>query len=302
MSAPEDAISPSQEYIDRLKDQLDAANRALKNANANWSKAKKEHGNALTWKGLLETQWKSIQLTHELANSLLIDLESMEAQARNVCSNVECMQYALILFIRELRDTVVKVEELAALMKNLMDRVACLTDPVLNPNESIMLHLTNLQKMIEESLVMLLDGIRASLKAIQAGNLLKLCICNDKDGDYGLIFNLVQIIDLLKTATRCGPSRQADIDESQTIGECTITLPDPDCRTEQKPYVLCEAGEDCESSEYWQETKQDYETACQLVKEKKCVVDHYNNCRELAQAQYDAISTALKAAQEAKAC
>lgn len=296
----DDSISPAQAYIDHLKEELKIATRRLNKANANKARAAKEHNNALGWKNLLGTYKTNITLTHDLASSLLNYFESIQSQGIKVCTNVEHLRCALEFLVSCIYETSVEVEKLKFLMKSLMDRIDCINDSGLDPNVSIMKCLSDFQKMIDEAMTLVLTTIMEILKTVEAGNELRFCICNDENGNYGFKFMIEQDIELLKNATRCGPSSTDDPPSPTEIGPCGIKEKDPSCLITDKPCVITGIN-DCPTN-YFDQLIIDYETACRLLEEKECVLNYYSQCREQAQAQYDAISTALAAAQVAKAC
>ena len=298
----EGVISRAQTYIDNLTEEKKEAQLKLDEANAGYSKAIGEYEQAKSRKDLLENYLENITETHEKASHVNRDLEIMKAQAMKVCVNIKCLRDGLYHYVNDVKMASAKLEELRSLLRHLMDRIACLTDPDLTPDTSILKCLNDLKAKIDEAFTAVLDAIYPVLEIVRANNELLRCICNDQDENNGLLFVLDQDIELLKTATRCGPM----VDDGSTpntgepIGGCDSTQEDPNCSIEEKPCVITK-DDNC-VSEYQTELQTKFDNACILVDEKECVRDYYSNCKELARAQFDAICAALEAAQAAKVC
>ncbi|MEL6655238.1 MAG: hypothetical protein AAFP77_08325 [Bacteroidota bacterium] len=298
----EGVISRAQLYIDSLTEEKKEAQLKLDEANAGYSKAVGEYEQAKSRKDLLENYLENITDTHESAADVHRDLEIMKAQAQKVCTNIECLRDALYHYVSDVRIAAAKLEELRSMLRHLMDRIACLTDPDLTPETSIMKCLNDLKAKIDEAFAAVLDSIYPVLEIVRANNELLRCICNDQGGNYGLLFVLDQDIELLKDAVRCGPTIDdgSTPNTSEPVGDCEATQEDPNCRIEDKPCVFTK-DDNC-VSEYQTELQLKHDNACVLVEEKECARNYYSNCKELARAQFDAICAALEAAQAAKVC
>ncbi|MFZ2899288.1 MAG: hypothetical protein WA004_11735 [Saprospiraceae bacterium] len=323
--------SPSQEYIDGLKEDLDKAKNCLDEAMAEATKAKAEYQNSEAWKIFLEHFFNRISQTLDIARNVIIALEGAHGQAEIICTNIKCTVEALQILVGEVKETSECVEELKQLLKELIEKIDCINDPVLDPNVSILKCIMELKAAVDTAMDATLNSISASLHAVKLLNKLLWMICEEDLGGSpiqgGLIHNLEGLIKLvqcgelpdeylppqivapgLNPAGQAGgkivakgvkaPADDCDSAAAASMKNCVIS-PKP-CLCVPPPDGC--SNPDCSTESYYNSLLADFENAKALYKYKKCIWEKADEARIKAQSHYDALFKALEAAKAAKAC
>ncbi len=292
--AASDSIISSQKYIDTLRGAHATAKSTLAEACAQSDKANTEYQAAKKWKAQIEKYIENIKNTFEQAQTAHDKLTQIGNHAALVCTNVTCFSESIKLLIKMAEATAEATELLKMEMKELMDRIDCLNNPVLVPTQSLMKYLLDLQSKIDEALKCTLDAIKATMEVLKIAEVLELMICNNDEKK-----SLVDTIEEMKVLMKEGKMGALGSATSSHVASCgKAAAEEPNCEKEIQPSLKLEGS----SSPYFEELCAKLEEAKALYEYKDCVNKHYKTQKDCAQANADSIGAALEAALATKAC
>lgn len=280
--------TPSQDYIDDLLGKLTKAKRDLSEASGKAKDAQKDFDVAYAWYVQIKTYWENIQATDDLAGEVMKVLTTFENQSKLVGENSSLNAQAIRILILEAQKTSESTEKLKGLMKVLLDKLDCITNPELDTNASIMAMVSKLKTAIDDALRACIDAITATLELLQCALLINCAI----EGENGLTENIAD----LKTNLTTGQADDLEDEDLRALGRAP-TFPLTDC-----------------DRDYYDRIKVIHERAAAAIKDggsdnaddwnpnKKDLLDEANREKTRAQSNHDALEGAHKAAQAAKTC
>lgn len=313
-TAVEEDAGMSQEYIDGLKEDLKAAERAYNEYAQAASKAKSEYTIANTFCEDMTDYLDRVTTTYNLVIDLEDYINSLVAHAEKVCTNVNETGAAVQLIIECYKCLSEDTEQLKQMIKDLLDAIDKLGDPILNPGDSLVKCLTDLHLQVVEALAAHKTAIQSLIVVWRSVMELEYMICNNDEDATSHSLGLTYDLDQLNKILCCGycagmsdgialcPSEGDDNGDNAELVDCCGPVVEMsfDCSS-TKPALCAEEGSEGFKSQLYCDLEMDKASACELADYKKCVWQYYEKKKQNAMAKRDAVKTALEAAQEAKA-
>ena len=233
-------ISKSQQYINDLVKKLEEAKCELDDAKARKNKFKMAYDNCRTLRDQYRIYYSNIYATYEFAKEVEKSRGSMLTNADKSGMNIDALADAIKIIIVKVKAASFGVEDLKTLIKNLMDKIACLPDQVLVSTDpmSFMALMKDLQDKTTTALNDWLEVIKTSLNVLGEAELLYEMIYGFKDDTHsneGLVIDLAEMGHLLKNGERS--TWPLDTENFYSTDDkdldCEITIPPP------KPLIPC---------------------------------------------------------------
>ena len=319
-------VGMSQTYIDGLADDLKAAQNEYTRLSQLATKADSQYQTAKSWASELKDYAGRIDDTYTLVIDLDIYIERLVSHAEKVCKNVDYSGTAVYLLMKCLKCVSEEIEDLKQLIKELLDAIDCLNDPVLDPNVSIMKCLLDLQAKVKIAITASLEAIGKILKLYQYLVSMEYLICKDvtQDGTessssaVGLVYDLGELRKIL-CCEYCGgfhspayedwcPTAEEGDLPNGCCGEkpdkpaCIVSIEEYECgNTTGNPLPtphLCSGGF---GSSFYAKLQEECDKAVAMEAYTKCVLAKYDELKQKALARQNAVKAALDAAKAAKA-
>lgn len=273
----------SQTYIDGLKSALNDAKCVLDIAKAEMAGAQTAYDNAKSWKDLMAEYWERVQKTNELAEEILGCITRVYGHMDKVGQNTNNGNDTLNLLVNAAKLVSQCGDTLKSKVGELQYKIKCLDNQNLETSKGILKCLTELDEAITVAQTAACTAIEKSLDALEESCDLTTSI----NGTNGLK-EMLQAIEInIKTGSKPG-------------------LRDPDLKPLGRKPKFPLTTMDCDYYDYVKKQSQDDEgkqgTAVMECALAKAELDEKRNVKDLAQAKYDAIDAALKAALAAKKC
>lgn len=314
-----DDAGMSQKYIDDLYSDLQDAQRSRDEYGQASQKAKAEYNISSKYCDDLSDYLSRIEKTYNMVIDMEDFINAFIAHTDNVCTNVDHTGKAIKMIIECYKCVVEQTEGLKQMVKDLLDAIEKLTDPVLNSEESLMKCLNDLYKQIDETLKSQKTAMDSLILVWRSVTDLEYTICNNADTtqspvspDLGLAYELAQLHDVL-CCQYCGGSsdniavcEDDTIQDSDQLNKCCGDKPDTpqsaeiDCSV-NKPALCNTEGKEGFNSDFYCNLETNKTYICELTEYLRCVWKHYEKQQGIASARYEAIQKAHEAATKAKA-
>lgn len=184
----------SQDYIDRLKRAHKRAERRVKfwtNIANNAQVAFDDVDRRLT---NIKEFFDRIEKTNDLSKGVKRSLHRARFQAGKICRNTGCTVHAIEHLVLDVKNVSECTEVLKMQVKDLVDRIGKLNDPILDKNRGIYGHLSKLQLKMGEAMTLVVDMINKTLDLLKAGNHLDASVCDDSNGLEAVLNNMLALL------------------------------------------------------------------------------------------------------------
>lgn len=312
------SVGLSQSYIETLTKDLTSAEYCYNEYHIATQKAKDEYDLSVQWETCLKTYLIRIGTTYGMVTHLNSYIGTMEDHADKICTAVGLAKGSSDILMHSVRCLSEQNEQLKKLIKDVLEIIDCLNDPILDPNVSIMKCLNDLKSKVDAGLVATLDAVKELLALMKCMWELENQICNDEElSTVGLIDDL----DRLSAILNCTYPRIADSGKV-TCGDIALTFLPPSLSELNCPNCKNDCGEDtipvpnkstcqpdvfkpklCEEcgKSFHTQLLNDYKRASQHTCYAKCVWEYFADLEQKAKSNKNAIKAALDAAVGAKA-
>lgn len=263
-----------QQYLDRLKKDVKAADQELTNALAQEAYKRSALEKKKRWSDVLRDLLTTITETNRLGMIYLGTLERTRKYNEKSGKNARLCIDAIKILICEAKKLLDCSEVLKGQIKVLTDRIDNKIPPR-GPN-SIIANLTGLKTATDDAVVAIKDAIKALLTTYHEEEDLWGLLAGEK----GLLYQVVGSYKLMTDG------KKPDLEDCAS------------CNPQKTPLFPM----DDESCDFYTKTKRQYEDTLEELKDLQKDVEVVACKREFAQARKNALDKALAAAVAAKAC
>jgi len=316
----------SQVYIDLLDDKYKTAQNEFEKYSTLAAAAASQYTIAVQWSLELEDYLKRIDSTYELVINMDVYIESLIVHTQNICMSVNDSGKAAFLMLKYLKCFSEDIEGLKQLVKDLLETISCLNNPVLDPNVSILKCLNDLETKVKGAFDVAKVAIEKVLALYQQLINMEYLVCAEGQQDDddtmtdtpGIMYDLRELRKIL-CCEYCGGFQMPaysdwcgmEMDDMLPDGCCPPKPDAPVCIVDIEAYEngktndnplptphLCDGGR---SSSFYTTLKAEYEKAKEMEAYTKCVRDKYKELKQKALSHQNATKAALDAAKAAKA-
>lgn len=317
MSDTSTLVGLSQSYIETLTQDLTSAEYCYNEYHIATLKAEDEYDLSLQWETCLKDYLGKIGTTYSMVTHLDAYVAKMLEHTTKICSTVSLAKDASNILMICVRCLSEQNEHLKKSIKELLEIIDCLNDPILISNVSIMKCLEDLKGKVDVGLVAVLNAIKELLNLMKCILELENKICCTTEVPSGLLEDLNRLVAILNCSYPPIPDHSdricEDVDSTYATpspailncpnckndcGEETIAAPSTMvCSTNDFKPSLCD---NCGNS-FHRQLLNEYTIASQQTCYARCVWEYFKDLEQKAKSNRDAIKAALSAAVTAKA-